>query len=145
MSGSEAAASVVPETGDAPPRSESLRVRRLLLKPEVGALAGAVAVWVFFALIAGDRGFLNARGTASYLEVAAELGILAVFVALLMIGGEFDLSLGSTIGASGTFQLSTLQRPPSTHCPSLFVAASRATAWMNSALPATSRRCRRVN
>ncbi|MGE3799249.1 MAG: ABC transporter permease, partial [Thermomicrobiales bacterium] len=41
------------------------------------------------------------RGTASYLEVGAELGILAVFVSLLMIGGEFDLSLGSTIGASG--------------------------------------------
>ncbi|MCC6943812.1 MAG: ABC transporter permease [Thermomicrobiales bacterium] len=75
--------------------------RSIVLKPEIGALAGAVAVWVFFAIVAGDRGFLNARGTASYLEVAAELGILAAFVALLMIGGEFDLSLGSTIGASG--------------------------------------------
>jgi simple sugar transport system permease protein len=73
----------------------------VLLKPEMGALAGAVAVWVFFAIVAGDRGFLNARGTASYLEVAAELGILAAAVALLMIGGEFDLSLGSTIGGCG--------------------------------------------
>lgn len=75
--------------------------RRLLLKPEMGALAGAVAVWIFFAIVAGDRGFLNGRGTASYLEVAAQLGILAVFVSLLMIGGEFDLSVGSTIGATG--------------------------------------------
>ena len=47
------------------------------------------------------RGFLSMRGTANYLEVAAELGILAVAVRLLMIGGEFDLSIGSTIGACG--------------------------------------------
>jgi simple sugar transport system permease protein len=84
----------------APPLGQRL-LQQVVLKPEMGALAGAVAVWVFFAIVAGDRGFLNARGTASYLEVAAELGILAVAVALLMIGGEFDLSLGSTIGAAG--------------------------------------------
>ena len=76
-------------------------VRRLLARPELGAVGGAVAVWIFFALVAGDRGFLTLRGTATYLEVAAELGILAVAVALLMIGGEFDLSVGSIIGASG--------------------------------------------
>ncbi len=75
--------------------------RRLLARPELGAVGGAVAVWIFFALVAGDRGFLTLRGTATYLEVAAELGILAVAVALLMIGGEFDLSVGSIIGASG--------------------------------------------
>ena len=75
--------------------------RRLLARPELGAVGGAVAVWVFFAVVAGDRGFLTLRGTATYLEVAAELGILAVAVALLMIGGEFDLSVGSVIGASG--------------------------------------------
>ena len=75
--------------------------RRLLARPELGAVGGAVAVWIFFAIVAGDRGFLTLRGTATYLEVAAELGILAVAVALLMIGGEFDLSVGSIIGASG--------------------------------------------
>lgn len=75
-------------------------LRRLFIRPEMGAVAGAVAVWVFFALVAGDSGFLSTRGTASYLEVAAQLGILAVPVALLMIGGEFDLSIGSIIGAS---------------------------------------------
>ena len=75
--------------------------RRLLARPELGAVGGAVAVWIFFAFVAGDRGFLTLRGTATYLEVAAELGILAVAVALLMIGGEFDLSVGSIIGASG--------------------------------------------
>jgi simple sugar transport system permease protein len=67
----------------------------------MGAFAGAIAVWIFFALYAGDAGFLTMRGTANYLEVAAQLGILAVAVSLLMIGGEFDLSVGSTIGACG--------------------------------------------
>lgn len=76
-------------------------LRRLLVRPEVGAVAGAVAVWVFFAALASDRGFVSLRGAATYLEVGAELGILAVAVALLMIAGEFDLSVGSMIGASG--------------------------------------------
>lgn len=75
--------------------------RRALLRPEVGAIIGALALWLYFAVVAGDRGFLSLRGTASYLEVSAELGILAIAVALLMIGGEFDLSIGSMIGASG--------------------------------------------
>ena len=76
-------------------------LRRLLARPELGALGGALVVWTFFALVAGDRGFLSLRGAATYLEVSSELGIIAVAVALLMIGGEFDLSVGSLIGASG--------------------------------------------
>ena len=99
----DAEATRVPVTTTAapvpPPEKVSLK-RRLLLKPEMGAIAGAIAVWVFFAIYAGEA-FRSARGTASYLEVAAELGIISVFVALLMIGGEFDLSVGSTIGATG--------------------------------------------
>ena len=73
--------------------------RRFLLRPEVGALLGAIIVWIVFAVLAYDRGFVSARGVATYLEVAAQLGILAVAVALLMIAGEFDLSVGSIIGA----------------------------------------------
>lgn len=76
-------------------------LRRALLRPEVGAIIGALALWLYFAAVAGGSGFLSLRGTASYLEVSAELGILAIAVALLMIGGEFDLSIGSMIGASG--------------------------------------------
>ncbi len=76
-------------------------LRQVLTRPELGALGGVLVVWIFFAVVAGDRGFLSLRGTATYLEVAAELGIVAVAVALLMIGGEFDLSVGSMMGASG--------------------------------------------
>jgi len=74
---------------------------RWLTRPELGAVAGTVVVWLLFAIVAGDRGFLSLKGAATYLEVGAELGILAVTVALLMIGGEFDLSIGSIVGAAG--------------------------------------------
>jgi simple sugar transport system permease protein len=98
---------VTQQVSERPPLAGDERVatvgpfRRLLIRPEMGAVAGSIVVWSFFAIAAGGRGFLSLGGTASYLEVAAELGILAVGVALLMIGGEFDLSIGSIIGASG--------------------------------------------
>ena len=76
-------------------------LRRLLVRPETGAVAGAIAVWIFFAIVAGGSGFLTTRGASSYLSVSAELAIQAVPVALLMIGGEFDLSVGSIVGATG--------------------------------------------
>lgn len=90
-----------------PPQAEEERVRRvnplrkLLVRPEMGAIAGAIAVWIFFAIVAGGNGFLTLRGTANYLNVSADIGIVAIAVALLMIGGEFDLSVGSIIGATG--------------------------------------------
>ena len=88
-----------------PPSDERLRregaLRKLLRRPELGAVGGAIIVWLFFAIVAGNQGFLSLRGTANYLEVAAQLGIIAVAVALLMIAGEFDLSVGSMIGACG--------------------------------------------
>lgn len=76
-------------------------VKRLVTRPELAAVAGAILVFLFFAIVAGDRGFLTLGGTASYLAVAAQLGIVAVPVSMLMIGGEFDLSVGSMVGAAG--------------------------------------------
>ena len=78
-------------------------LRRLMVRPEIGAVAGAITIWAFFALppVAGDNRWVSAGATASYMQVAAELGILSIGVCLLMIGGEFDLSIGSMIGASG--------------------------------------------
>ena len=64
-------------------------------------MAGAILVFAFFAVVAGDSGFLTSVGTIGYLEVSAQLGILVVPVALLMISGEFDLSVGSMVGAAG--------------------------------------------
>jgi simple sugar transport system permease protein len=59
-----------------------------------------VLVWLFFAVAAGEP-FRTLGGAATYLNAAAPLGILSVGVALLMIGGEFDLSVGSVLGAVG--------------------------------------------
>ncbi|MEP7082479.1 MAG: ABC transporter permease [Chloroflexota bacterium] len=82
-------------------RVRSLGLTRVLLaRPELGAIAGTILVWLLFAILAGDRGFLSVRGTATYLEVAAQVGIIGSAVALLMIAGEFDLSVGSMIGAA---------------------------------------------
>lgn len=61
---------------------------------------GAFLVWCVVAVAAGPA-FRSTAGTAAYLNAAAPLGILAAGVALLMIGGEFDLSVGSIVGASG--------------------------------------------
>jgi len=77
------------------------RLSKLLSRPEVGALAAVVIVWVLFALVASKHNFVSWATTASILNRAAPLGILAVAVALLMIAGEFDLSVGSILGFSG--------------------------------------------
>jgi simple sugar transport system permease protein len=90
------------------PRAQApaARIRRVgtlrswLTRPEMAAVAGSILVFVFFAITAGDSGFLSQDGVASYLEVAAQVGIVGVPVALLMIAGEFDLSVGSMVGAA---------------------------------------------
>jgi ribose/xylose/arabinose/galactoside ABC-type transport system permease subunit len=74
-------------------------VKRLLVSPEIGALIGTVVVWAFF-WGNGDT-FGTAGSTANFLDVAAPLGIMAIAVSLLMIGGEFDLSAGVITGATG--------------------------------------------
>lgn len=76
-------------------------VRRMLGRPELGAVAGAILVFAFFGIVAADTGMFSARGIVNFLEVSALLGILAIGVSLLMIGGEFDLSIGSMIAAAG--------------------------------------------
>jgi simple sugar transport system permease protein len=77
------------------------RLSRLLGRPELGAAAGTVLVFAFFAIVAGGSGLFSAKGIVNFLEVSAQLGILAAPVALLMIAGEFDLSVGSMIGVAG--------------------------------------------
>jgi len=75
---------------------------RFLIRPEFGALAGAVVVWLLFAWQAGGV-WLSWQGTNTYLDVSAKFGLTALAVALLMIGGEFDLSSGVMTGTAGMF------------------------------------------
>jgi ribose/xylose/arabinose/galactoside ABC-type transport system permease subunit len=77
--------------------------QRLFVRPEIGAIVGASAIWAFFWAV--SREFGTAGGMSSILDVSATLGIMAVAVSLLMIGGEFDLSSGA---ATGTFAIITI-------------------------------------
>lgn len=67
--------------------------------PAVGALIGAVAVALLF--LATAPAFRNVENIGTILYNASTIGIMAVFVGLLMIGGEFDLSAGVAVTASG--------------------------------------------
>jgi simple sugar transport system permease protein len=58
-----------------------------------------LAVLAFF-IVTGGEAFASPSGLASWLNVAAEIGIVALPVGLLMIAGELDLSIGSIIPAS---------------------------------------------
>jgi simple sugar transport system permease protein len=87
--------------------SDDERVRReswfkhLLDRPEFAALAGTVMVFIVFALGAGHSGMFNLDGIMNWSQVAAYLGLISVGACLLMIAGEFDLSIGSMIGFAG--------------------------------------------
>ncbi|WP_088319758.1 ABC transporter permease [Kineosporia sp. R_H_3] len=86
-------------SGAAPRPPSPLSIRGLVYRPEAGALIGTLGVFVFFAVFGGSK-FLAAGGTASWLNVAAELGIIAIPVGLLMVAGELDLSVGSVLASS---------------------------------------------
>ncbi|MEU7487376.1 ABC transporter permease [Streptomyces sp. NPDC042319] len=72
--------------------------RRLMGRPELGAVVGAIAVFVFFSFTANT--FLQADSLSTVLYASSTIGIMAVPVALLMIGGEFDLSAGVMVVSS---------------------------------------------
>jgi simple sugar transport system permease protein len=73
----------------------------IMRRPEFGALLGAVVIYVMFAVVDTTGQFTTLQGTAGWTDFAAPIGIIAVFVALLMIAGEFDLSTGVMVGTSG--------------------------------------------
>jgi simple sugar transport system permease protein len=74
---------------------------RLLRRPELGALMGAVVIYVMFSAVDTTGKFATITGTARWTDSASTVGIVAVPVALLMIAGEFDLSSGVMVGTSG--------------------------------------------
>ncbi len=74
-------------------------VGSLIRRPETGSLIGFIVVYIFFAVLGGAV-FMGAPGWSSWLNIAAEVGIIALPVGLLMISGEFDMSVGSVVPAS---------------------------------------------
>ena len=89
-----------PET---PPTDERLAsshgMASILRRPEVGALVAAIAIFLFFALT--TEAFTRASGASTWILTSSTVGIMAVAVSLLMIGGEFDLSAGAMWGTTG--------------------------------------------
>ncbi|NEJ87497.1 ABC transporter permease [Rhizobium leguminosarum] len=76
----------------------NLSFGNLLRRPEAGAFLGLVGVLLFF-VIFGSTKFLEPAGAASWLNVAANLGIIALPIGLLMIAGDLDISIGAMIPA----------------------------------------------
>lgn len=89
------------DTGKLPtPHRMGATIRGIMVRPEFGVLLASVLLYVFFAIAAGGNGFLTERGTAGWVNTAAEIGLVGIPVGLLLIAGEFDLSIGSVVGAS---------------------------------------------
>src|SRR5438552_7290063 len=80
-------------------RSSWPSLGNLVRRPEMGSFIGLIAVFIFFSIFGGAN-FMSVGGAASWLNVAAELGIIALPVGLLMIAGHLDLSVGSMVPAS---------------------------------------------
>ena len=77
------------------------RFHRLMGRPEATSIAGAALIFAIFGFAAGDSGMFALDGVMNWSVVSAYLGIIAVGACLLMIAGEFDLSMGSMIGFAG--------------------------------------------
>ncbi|MFI6273977.1 ABC transporter permease [Streptomyces sp. NPDC050988] len=114
---SQATAPATSSSSPAPPAApkdgrtaERSLARRLAARPEIGALIAAIAVYVFFFAVASP--FREASSLSNVLYESSVMGIMALPVALLMIGGEFDLSAGVAVTTSAltasmwSFQLS---------------------------------------
>ena len=92
------------DVGVEPPPATDERVARrstlsrLLTRPEIGALVGAIVIYIIFFAVAPP--FRDADSLATVLYVSSTYGIPAVAVSLLMIGGEFDLSAGVAVTSS---------------------------------------------
>ena len=86
-------------------------LKSLLARPEIGPIGVMLLLFGmlgYFSIPAGEfslnpfagEGF-NALGIRNNLRVIAQLGIIALGAGLLIIAGEFDLSIGSMIGFAG--------------------------------------------
>lgn len=96
----QAEPAVTPPPASGPKETDGRTVRRplalrLLARPEVGVFLGAVAVLVFFLFTAPPM--RDGSSMANILYQSSTIGIMALPVALLMIGGEFDLSAGVAV------------------------------------------------
>jgi simple sugar transport system permease protein len=92
------------EAPQTPPEADerlggSHRLAAILRRPEIGAAVATLAILLFFSFT--TESFKLPAGASTWIFTSSAFGIMAVAVALLMIGGEFDLSAGAMIGTTG--------------------------------------------
>lgn len=91
-------------------RRQMGRLESMLRRPEIGAFA--VMMIVLFSLGLASGGWENGGnifnstaysplGIRNNTRIVAQLGIIAIGAFMLMVAGEFDLSIGSMIGFAG--------------------------------------------
>ncbi len=73
----------------------------LFRRPEAGAAAGFILIFVFFSYFGWEKNFLTPLGSSTWLNFASKVGIIAIPVGFLMIAGELDISVGAMIPAGG--------------------------------------------
>jgi simple sugar transport system permease protein len=77
------------------------KMKRLKLRPTsiygLNTVITFVTTFLVFAIFTPNNIFLNSRNLASMARLTPDLGIIALGIGLLMIAGEFDLSIVSTI------------------------------------------------
>lgn len=81
-------------------------IQRLMARPELGSVFGLILIIIAFVIMTSSAGtfqamWVNPTGFQAWVELAAFVGILAIAAALLMISGEFDLSIGANIALAG--------------------------------------------
>ena len=84
-------------------QKQSNILRKLYLRPEFGVTCATVSIFLFFSVFAEH--FFSFAVMSNILLLSAELGMVAIGVAFLMIAGEFDLSVGSVLGLSAAIAL----------------------------------------
>lgn len=95
----DAMAPTAPDPDLAPPPVPAARNRGLSV-PETGALLVVLAaLFVFFSI--SSEFFLNSENLINILQNVAVVGIIACPATLLLIAGQFDLSVGSGVGFAG--------------------------------------------
>ncbi|SHG72123.1 monosaccharide ABC transporter membrane protein, CUT2 family [Geodermatophilus nigrescens] len=96
MSGDPVTVDRLPFARVSPPRRRVLD--RVLARPSLAAVVGLAVVVLVFGLRVPE--LLTPEGLAGVLDQAALLGIGGVAVGLLLVGGHFDLSIGTVAVAS---------------------------------------------
>lgn len=75
-------------------------LQRMIRRPEIGSFTVMLVIIVLLAFASEGKSF-NALGLKNNIAIIAQYGIIATGAAVLMISGEFDLSIGSMIGFAG--------------------------------------------